>query len=330
MKRVYVSKFNDVTEMCEKMAQALEWIGGYSMVRAQSRVFIKPNLTYPFYKRGVTTSPEVIEAIVAALRNQTSNITIGESDGGGKDSWTADEALQGHNLLGIAEKYNVGLVNLSRVPSQYVETTVEEEVIGVDLPSILLNEVDVFITVPVPKLHHMTGVSLAFKNQWGCIPDRMRMRHHPEFAQKVIAINKLLNPRMAVFDGTYFLDGLGPVEGNPVKMDLLIASNDIGAGTLACCEIMGYDLYQSKHLRTALKEGLMPSSLSECEMNTSIEAYDSHKFRLTKRPLQSWAALWAFNHRFGTNLFYLWPTAKPLHKLLYLLKGHPKGFMTDY
>jgi len=329
MKRVYISKFNGVTDMCEKIAQALEWIGGYSIVKAQSRVFIKPNLTYPFYKRGVTTSPEMIEAIVVALLNQTSNITIVESDGGG-GAWTADEAFQGHNLLNIAEKYNVSLVNLSRGPLQYVEATVGEVVIGIDLPSILLNEVDVFITVPVPKLHHMTGVSLAFKNQWGCIPDRMRMRHHPEFAQKVIAVNKLLNPRMVIFDGTYFLDGLGPVEGDPVMMELLIASNDIGAGTLACCQIMGYDPHQSKHLRVALKEGLMPSSLSKCKMNTSIELYTSHKFHLTKRPLQSWAALWAFNHRFGTNLFYLWPTAKPLHKLLYLLKSRPNGFKAGY
>ena len=37
-------------------------------------VFIKPNLTYPYYKEGVTTRKDFVEALVAALRvNQHHN-----------------------------------------------------------------------------------------------------------------------------------------------------------------------------------------------------------------------------------------------------------------
>lgn len=47
-------------------------------------VFIKPNLTYPAYKEGVTTRIEFIEALVTCLReiNSSTRIYIGEGEGG--------------------------------------------------------------------------------------------------------------------------------------------------------------------------------------------------------------------------------------------------------
>lgn len=82
--------------------------------------------------------------------------------------------------------------------------------------------------MPVPKIRCMTGLSLGFKNQWGCIPDTMRLRYHHIFDDAIIAINKILKP-VVISDGTYFLDINGPMEGVPVKMDLIIASNNVGA-----------------------------------------------------------------------------------------------------
>jgi len=44
-------------------------------------IFIKPNLTYPKFKEGVTTRVEYIENLVAALRqiNNSTKIYIGEA-----------------------------------------------------------------------------------------------------------------------------------------------------------------------------------------------------------------------------------------------------------
>lgn len=164
----------------------------------------------------------------------------------------------------------------------------------------------------------------------GGIPDAMRIRHHPEFYYKIIAINKLLKTKIAVFDGKYFLNRTGPMDGDPVRKNLLIVSDDIGAGSLVCCKLMGIDPKSIKHFKIARKELMFPHSLEDIELNTPISPFVSEKFYL-KRNLQNYAALWAFNSRFGTNLFYLWPwTAKPLHKLLYLLKGKPKDVKVPY
>ena len=49
---------------------------------------------------------------------------------------------------------------------------------------------------------------------------------------------KRCGPGLTIFDGTWFLDKTGPMVGEPVPMNLLIASDDSGAGSMACCDIM--------------------------------------------------------------------------------------------
>jgi uncharacterized protein (DUF362 family) len=191
MKRVFISQFDAPSSIRDKILESLTWIGWDAIVKPGATIFIKPNLTYPYYKPGVTTSPEFMKAIVSILSTQSTNVIIGESDGG-YNSWKAEEAFQGHQLYEIAEKHSAKVVNLSKLKSEYIETRVGSKKVKVELPSLLLHEIDVFITVPVPKLHCMTGVSLGFKNQWGCIPNTMRLRNHPEFNKKIVAINKLV------------------------------------------------------------------------------------------------------------------------------------------
>ncbi len=50
---------------------------------AGSRVFIKPNLTFPTFKPGVITNPACLEQLIIALKDYTDDITVGEADGGG-------------------------------------------------------------------------------------------------------------------------------------------------------------------------------------------------------------------------------------------------------
>src|SRR5262249_23202084 len=150
--------------------------------------------------------------------------------------------------------------------------------VSLELPSTLLHEVDTFITLPVPKVHTNTGVSLGFKNQWGCLPDPMRLRLHPEFTRAILLINRLLRPRLAVFDGQWFLDRTGPMIGQAVRKDLIIASDDPGAGSLACCRIMGIDPRTIRHLALAQREGMMPLSLDETNCNEPCEDYFDRAF----------------------------------------------------
>ena len=321
MKLVYVSKLDQKFDLQRSVLSALEWIRWDTIVKPDARVFVKPNLTWPDPTPGVTVTPEFIEAVVAALYTRTRRIVIGESDGG-YHSFAAEEAFEKHGLYAIAERYGIKVVNLSRLPSEHREVAVNSRNVTIELPSLLLHDIDVFITLPVPKLHAMTGVSLAFKNQWGCIPNIMRLRNHAQFPEKIVAINKLLKPGIALFDGTYFLDKNGPMIGEPVRMDLLIAANDIGAGSWVCCELMHIDPNRVKHFRVARKEGLFPERFDEIVLNQPIERMRGRPFRL-KRNLANWIALAAFNHPWGTKVLYDSVFAAPIHWLLYTVRRNP-------
>lgn len=318
--KVFASKFKDNTRFC--MREALEWLEWDRIVPPDARIFIKPNFTYPFYKPGVTTSPKMIEALVSVLKEQTPNIVIGESDGG-NNAWSAADAFSGHDLPEICARYNVKTINLSHTEFERVPIHKKKRRLYVSLPKVLLHEVDVFITMPVPKVHMMTGVSLGFKNQWGCIPDVKRLRYHPHFNHAVVAINKLLKPRLAVFDGTYFLNRTGPMYGDPIKMNLLIASDDVGAGNLACCEIMGINPMTIPHFLTAKREGLLPDSLSNCMFNVDVRNFRRQEKFVLHRSLLNWVALMGFKSEVLTYLGWDSFLAKYFHYLLYSIKGKP-------
>lgn len=319
-KRAFVSKF-EAGRLDEAMRETSEWLDWSSMISHGTRVFLKPNLTYTYYKPGVTTSPAFTEAVVKVLKEFTSNIVIGESDGG-YHGWKGQRSLAGHGLFEVAERYGVQVVDLSTLPAEDGSAEVAGRQVSVRLPSLLLHETDVFVTLPVPKIHAMTGVSLGFKNQWGCQGDTMRLRGHPWFTEKVLAINKLVRSRIAIFDGTYFLDDNGPMVGTPVRMDLVIASNDIGAGTLACCNIMGIDPTSIRHLKLAISEKMMPASALELEFNADIGLYCGRKFRLT-RTMRNYITLVAFRTPLGNRLLYDSIIGHWLHVLLHAICGRP-------
>jgi uncharacterized protein (DUF362 family) len=218
----------------------------------------------------------------------------------------------------------VGLTELER---RTASVGIAGKEIVLELPRLLLDETDFFITAPVPKIHAMTRVSLGFKNQWGCIPDVKRLRHHCDFNRKVLAVNRLVRTRLAVFDGSFFLDVTGPLAGDPVRMDLCVAG-EVGLATRVCCEIMEVDPSGVPHLELAMAEKMMPRTLEGCDLSGDIGKLQ-RPFRL-KRSLSDWAAYAVFHSRLATELMYCSALAGPFHKVLYAIKGQPVDFKPEW
>jgi len=308
-------------ELGKAIRMALEGVGLLERVTNSSRVALKPNFTYPYYKAGVTTSPQVIRETVKILREYTSHIAIVETDGG-YGAWQAAEAFAGHGMDLLSNDFGVEIVNLNEEPRELIEFRSGRKKYQLPLPSRLLHETDVFITMPVPKIHCMTGLTLAYKNQWGCIPDIMRLRRHYIFDKAILAINRALKP-VVLADGTYFLDRNGPMDGDPVRMDLIIAATDAGSFDRYVAELMGFPWQRVSHLRLAAKLGDMPPSLDEIEFNISPAEARTHVFRL-QRTLRNYIALCGFKSRFLTWLGYeAWFGRIMLHKILYAIAGKP-------
>jgi uncharacterized protein (DUF362 family) len=318
MYKVFISRVPPSYE--KQMQQALAYIEWEKLVPMGARVFFKPNLTYPIPKAGVTTTPEFIEAVLQVFSQRTSNLIVGESDGGYR-GWPAELAFHSHGLPEICRRYGARLVNLSNLPLTMVEIKLPGEIRKLNLPSLLLDEVDVFVTLPVPKIHQVTVMSGAIKNQWGCIPDNMRLINHPYFNEMILEINRLVRVRMALADGTFFLNRSGPMQGDPVRMDLLIASDNIGALDRTLCQIVGLDITRVRYLNLACKKGWIPLA-DQIQYNVQPSTFYTQRFYL-RRTLRNWIVSWAFNRPWAITLFWNSWFADLLHIFLYAVAGNP-------
>lgn len=285
MNSIFVERIRDLKQ---DLRDGLKFVDWERIVKPGSTVFLKPNLTWPQHEKGVTTSPVFIENLVDILRERAGRIIIGESDGG-NHAFTADESFRGHDLERISREKGVELVNLSRIPAVEVEEEILGKKVKVILPKLLLEEIDCFVSVPVLKVHAMTGVSISIKNLWGCYSDPMRCLHHKHLDHKLALITKLLKPALVVVDGTYALNGHGPMFGEAVEMNILICSDNpvvadrVGAMILGMkpdegfrFSIAGLNSTKLTHITIASRAGLGPFGFRDVRKNQDWEQFAKH------------------------------------------------------
>jgi uncharacterized protein (DUF362 family) len=142
------------------------------------------------------------------------------------------------------------------------------------------------------------------------------------FNEAIVAINRALRP-VVLGDGTYFLDKNGPMQGEPVRMDLIIAATSAGAFDRYLCEVMGVDWRSISHLRRAARTGAFPAEMADLDCNAPAAAFRVRRFTL-RRSVRTRIALVGFRSRFVTWLGYeSWFGRRVLHRILYALVGPP-------
>jgi len=306
--RAYVTKIDNGYRSA--ILAGLEFVNWDNYVNKNSRVFIKPNFTFPYYKEGITTSPEFLKCLLELLRGKAGSVIVGESDGG-NHSFTADEAFEGHDMPRICKEAGAELVNLSKLPRVTVGGEIQGKKVSVRLPRFLLEGIDCFISVPVLKVHAMTGITLSIKNLWGCHPDTMRCLEHQNLSYKLALITRTLKPRIVIIDGTYGLDGHGPMFGEAKKLDLImVADNPVVADSLGAA-LMGIPLRLAGHILVAEKAGLGSTSLEQVDINDNWEQYKM-QFSVKKTPVDMLSRL-----LFSSDALARLVMSSPLTPLIY-------------
>ncbi|MDH7594428.1 MAG: DUF362 domain-containing protein [Methanomicrobiales archaeon] len=267
--RAYIIKIGDLKQ---DIRDSLSFIGWENHVNKDDIVFIKPNFTYPFYKEGITTNPVLLQSLLELVKDRASRVIVGESDGG-NHSFTADQAFKGHGMPEICKETGAELVNLSTLPSRCIEDTIQGKKVKVQVPDLLVDGIDCFISVPVLKVHVMTLVTLSMKNLWGCYPDTMRCLHHKYLSRKLTLLTRVLDPKIVLIDGTYALDGHGPMYGQAVQADLIIAANNPVVADAFGSAIMGIPVSQVEHIMIAEKDGLGTTNLETVQLNDDWTKY---------------------------------------------------------
>lgn len=309
---MHLAYITEIGNLNEDLTKSLEFIKWRRFVKSDSTVFIKPNFTFHCHERGVTTTPALLRSLLGIVRNRAGRVILGESDGG-YHSFKAEEAFEGHGVYEMCKENGVEVVSLSKLPSRFVEGNVQSKKVRVQLPRMLLEEVDCFISVPVLKVHAMTKVTLSIKNLWGCWPDSMRLLHHQNLDHKLALMTKVLGPRIAVIDGTYGLDRHGPMFGEPVRMNLLmVADNPVVADALGA-SIMGFSPKKIKHIRLAEKEGLGTTDLKEVKLNRDWKLH-RRRFHI-ERTLLDMISVFPFRSAFLAKTIFDSPLTRHIYRV---------------
>jgi uncharacterized protein (DUF362 family) len=190
----------------------------------------------------------------------------------------------------------------------------------VSVASSVIEDSDLFISLPVPKIHMNTGVSLALKNLWGLIPDpKERLRLHPYFPEVIHAIAKSLPKAMAIIDGKFGLTRSGPMDGDVVNTNWLLVSDSLYGADAVGCRLIGIEPSTVWSLKTILQSENVLDATS-IELNAALDSFlPPVPFRL-ERKWTDYPGVLAFRSRFVAWLGYASPFAKPLHQLLYLFR----------
>jgi uncharacterized protein (DUF362 family) len=300
----------------EILQSGFAFCGGSRPIGTSDRICIKPNLTFPYFRKGVMTNPEALEALIVYLKSYTDRITICESDSGGYNRFSMDQVFQATGIAEMARRYGVRLVNMSYEPSRIISVKAGLRTLRVPLPTLLLEETDLFVTIPVPKIHMNTVVSIAIKNQWGVIQEpELRLKLHPYFKEVIYQVNKSMPRSFAFVDAKYALTRSGPLRGDAIEWNWAMVTNSIFYADLIVTSLMGLDGHRIRYLEYIFRnEGIR--SLDEVTFNTDYRRFSKGALYL-HREWTDYPGLLTFNSRLLAYIGYESLLAKPLHWLLY-------------
>jgi len=294
-------------------------VGFFESVRPGQTVFLKPNFTFPVYRPGVMTSFACIKAITECLTQRGYKVIIGEAESGGYNPFSMDAVFEQMGMNELAKQTGARLVNISYTKPELITLRIGLRKVTVPMPALLLHEVDAFITMPVPKIHMNTRVSMSIKNQWGCIQDpNERLKLHPFFAEVIFEVNRRLPKAHSIIDGRFGLNGSGPMRGDVVDLNWLLVSNDLVAADRVCCKLMQIKEEQVNYLRYFRRQGWW-TAFQDIELNEDLERFKTVPFYLSRK-WTDFPGLFCFHNSFLAWLGYHSPLAGLAHWLLYLFR----------
>jgi uncharacterized protein (DUF362 family) len=239
------------------------------------KVLIKVNfITTMTWDTGATTDPIVVEAIIQRLKKLPVEVFVVESDA---TMTNADKAFEATGMAEMCKKYGVECLNLRHVPDKVkIKIPNGECLKDITVPRIVTESA--IISAAKMKTHMSTKVTLGMKNMFGILPEKLKMKYHAIGINKVIVdINTVIKPNLTVIDGFVAMEGKGPTDGSPVKMDLIIAGKDPVATDATGARVMGIDPHEISHIRKAHQKGL--GNIDEIEIVGSQLDYVKRMFK---------------------------------------------------
>lgn len=294
-RRVYMSRvavvrcddYND-TNVFQAMERGLGLLGGIgAFIKSGEKILLKPNLLAPALpEKCVTTHHSVFKA--AAKIAMTANVKLSYGDSPAFSSMEASAKKCG--IYNEAAALSIPAADFATGVKMHYHEGRQNKLFTIAKGAA---DCDGLISISKLKTHGFQKYTGALKNQFGCIPGVLKGEFHVkipdanDFARMLLDLTGLIKPRLYIIDGIMAMEGNGPNGGDPVKLGVLIVSDDPIAADSVACRIMNIDPLLVPTVRLGGELGCGQSDISKITLlGDSPDSFIRRSFKIDRTPLE--------------------------------------------
>ena len=233
-----VKEYNPL--LIEKQLQrGIDLLGGWEkIIPKYKKILVKPNTLVGIDpKKAATTHPKVLNAVFRLLRQEGYVFSYGDSPGFGD----VTKVMKKCGLFDVAQKQNVPLADFFHGSTIHFSEGVISKQFKI-ANAVLAH--DTIVNVCKMKTHAFQRITGAVKNLFGCVVGLQKGLMHSRFtdpfsfAQMLVDLNKYLPTSLHIMDGIVAMEGNGPRNGTPKKMNVILLSTDPVALDAVFCRLI--------------------------------------------------------------------------------------------
>lgn len=295
-----------------------------------AKILLKPNFNSNMNAlTGNTTDLRLLSATIKFLKDQGYlNIIIGEGTNSGfhRNNINVMERLKVDEL---AKYYGILLKDFNFSKGYDIELSNKLKV------SVARDcfESDLFINMPKMKTHFEVGMSVCLKNLIGClVGQENKKKMHQNLTENIIFLNQSVQPDLHVVDALIAMEGLGPTQGDPIRMDLIIFSNDPYATDLFCARLASFDCASVSTLKLAQEKGLISYDyhfIHEQEITSLKRSFRPPQSGILTKLVHNPKRQKYFLYLRNTKFFSYLASTKWFGRILYLTGLRQDQFLTE-
>jgi len=267
--------------------KAIELLGGITgYIKPESKVLVKPNLLMAKEpEAGITTHPEVMRAVIKALKEINCRVFLGDGPCvWGNQIEKVDEVYARSGMERICQEEDIALVKFDkrRWRGKFPLTT-------------WLDDCDYLVSISKFKTHDFTILTGAIKNLYGLVSGAYKTEIHKkyfdnlDFANILVDIYEQAKPALNIVDGIVAMEGDGPSTGGKLRnLGLLIASPDAVTLDSVLALIMGLEPFDILSTKVAAQRQLGVADINSIQIcGEKLEDVIKEPFKLPSTSLKS-------------------------------------------
>jgi len=245
-------------------------------VPRQAKVLVKPNWVAAKNARLSCTHPQFIRAVCKYFLDRGAKVTVGDSPGFG----SALKVAQKSGVVEALADLNVPITGFKSGPK--LELSFGKSVRLARQPA----EADLIVNLPKLKAHGQLGITAGVKNFFGCVVGARKALIHSKygdvknhFESVVIEIMLAMQPSVTIMDGIEAMSKAGPVDGVPVRMNIVAASKNPVALDTAVYSLLEMSPSSLPLWREAKTRHLLGADLEEIDFSLGkLDQFDASGF----------------------------------------------------